>query len=105
MFVSVAPPDFSSVSEELVLTPDDPRVCFNITVDDDEILEIDEYFNTTLVGDLPPAAVFNITSATVLLEDNECEFNSTNHLCVLSNSVFSIHSGMHWTVERQCLSS
>ena len=84
--VSIAPPDFFSVLEEFTLTPDNPRACFNVTVEDDDILETDEYFNTTLVGiNLPPAAVFNITSATVLLEDNERGFYGTSCLRMVYN--------------------
>lgn len=53
------------------LTPIDSTVCVNITIEDDDMLENEEYFSATLVGNLPPAATFNITSTIIQIEDNE----------------------------------
>lgn len=68
--------DYQSESGSFVLTPSDPRACLNVTILDDDILELDEDFSATLTGMLPPGAAFDLTSTEVLIEDNECE--STN---------------------------
>ena len=49
-------------------------MCVNVTIVDDDSFEIEEYFSATLTGDLPPGAVFNITSTIVLIEDNESKY-------------------------------
>ena len=60
-----------TVSE--ILTPFEPVFCFNVTVVDDGILEIDEDFSAILSGELPPAASFGDTTANVQIDDNERE--------------------------------
>ena len=45
----------------------------NVSILDDDVLELDEDFSATLTGTLPPGAAFDLTSTNVLIEDNECE--------------------------------
>lgn len=44
-----------------------------MTVVDDDVLEIDESFSGTLVGNLPPTASFGLNFTTVTISDNESE--------------------------------
>ena len=69
----VAPDDFLTQFLSAVLTPVQPIACIDVTIEDDMILEIDEFFSGTLTGSLPPTASFNLTSTTVLISDNEGE--------------------------------
>ena len=73
MYVSVAPFDYLSGSGSFVLTPSNSRACLNVTIVDDNVLELDEDFSATLTGTLPPGAAFDPTSTNVLINDNEGE--------------------------------
>ena len=73
----IADLDFGSLTLEFTLTRDAPERCFNVTIVDDGILEILEYFRAsiTAVGELPQNASLNITEARVNIIDNESELN------------------------------
>lgn len=57
------------------LTPNNGRACFNVSINDDGIFELMEYFNASLDLDvnatLPDGAAFGITRARVQIADNE----------------------------------
>lgn len=65
--------DYEDLIEEFSLSPTNDRQCFNVTIMDDDILEVSEFFRATLVavGDLPQNASLNITQARVDIDDNE----------------------------------
>ena len=69
--------DFGSFTQEFTLTRNAPEQCFNVTIVDDSILEIQEYFRAsiTAVGELPQEAALGITEARVNIIDNESELN------------------------------
>ena len=71
--LTTAPDDYASLTESFTLTPSDSRMCFNVSIVDDETLEVTEYFSATLepFGMLPPAAELDITSTNVQIADNE----------------------------------
>ena len=68
--------DFGSLTQEFTLTRDAPDQCFNVTIIDDDILEIVEYFRATItaVGNLPQNASLGTTEARVNIIDDESEF-------------------------------
>ena len=74
-FLNIADVDFGSFTQEFTLTRNAPEQCFNVTIVDDSILEIQEYFRAsiTAVGELPQNATLNITEARVNIIDNESE--------------------------------
>ena len=59
-----------------MLTPSEPRACLDVPIEDDDVLEVEEAFSGTLVvTDLPPTASLNLTSTTVVIDDNEGRYN------------------------------
>ena len=74
-FKNIADVDFGSFTQEFTLTRNAPEQCFNVTIVDDSILEIQEYFRAsiTAVGELPQEASLGITEARVNIIDNESE--------------------------------
>ena len=52
-----------------------PRQCYNISIVDDTVLEVDEVFNVTLVqsGTLPMMTTLNRTAAYVQINDDDSE--------------------------------
>ena len=72
------PDDFISQFGSFVLTPSQSRACINVPIEDDNVLEADESFSGTLVGDLPPTASFNFDFTTVVIRDNESELKLPN---------------------------
>ena len=75
--------DFANTSVILRLTPSEPRQCSNISIIDDDVLEVVEYFSASInvVGDLPPATSLNITQATVqIFLDNESGCDIINYV-------------------------
>ena len=67
--------DFTDLTADFSLTPDVPQQCFNVSITDDDILELIEFFRAslTVVGVLPQEALFDISAARVEINDNECE--------------------------------
>lgn len=57
------------------LTQNNGRACFNVSITDDGIFELTEYFNVSLALDvnatLPDGATFGTTRARVQIADNE----------------------------------
>lgn len=71
--MTTAPYDYASLTESFTLTPSESRMCFNVSIEDDDTLEVIEYFSANLepLGMLPPAAELDITSTDVQITDNE----------------------------------
>ena len=67
--------DFDPLTQDFTLTRDMPEQCFNATIIDDEILEIQENFAAILEarGPLPQEASLGIIEAVVDIFDNERE--------------------------------
>lgn len=65
--------DYFDVFETFTLTPSVTRQCFNVSINDDNIFELTEYFNASLDFNepLPTGASPGITNAQVRLLDNE----------------------------------
>lgn len=72
-FVISVVDDYEDLMQPFSLSPTNDRRCFNVTIVDDDVLEVSEYFRATLVavGDLPQNASLNITQARVDIGDNE----------------------------------
>ena len=62
-------------------SPSSPRQCFNVSIIDDEVLEIEEFFNAFLIpiGDLPAEVTLGITEARVQIDDNERKTSSPRY--------------------------
>ena len=88
--------DFSDFAQSFSLTPLEARRCFNISITDDSVLEVTEYFIASLVqnGELPPGTSLNITSANVQIADNEseCDRLQPRYTTMCSNTHCSIHT-------------
>ena len=67
--------DFEGLTQDFTLTRDAPDQCFNVTINEDDILEVLEYFRATLmaVGPLPQEASLGTTEARINIFDNESE--------------------------------
>lgn len=88
MHIHISPPqfllpplvseDFPSFLDSVSLSPTNPRQCVNISITDDAILEVDEYFavNLTSVGMLPPRTTLDPAGARVRINDNDCKWCS-----------------------------
>ena len=73
--------DFVDLSVSFSLTSTNPRQCFNVTINDDDVLEVTEYFRASLaeVGALPQNASLSLTTARVNIMDNDSE---AEHVCL-----------------------
>lgn len=82
LFITVGE-DFEDLSVNFALTSTNPRQCFNVTIIDDDILELLEYFRASLteMGSLPQNASLSLTMARVDIFDNDSE---TEHMPVLA---------------------
>lgn len=82
--------DYDDLTENFSLTPTNSSQCFNITIIDDSILELTEYFRVTLeaVGDLPQNASLNCTQARVDIADNESKLFTFLAVATMLTSVF-----------------
>ena len=67
--------DFEDLLVDFSLSTANPRQCFNVTIIDDDILEVSEYFRVSLVevGALPQNASLSLTMARVNITDNDGE--------------------------------
>ena len=67
--------DFGALVEDFTITRDAPELCFDVMIEDDDILEVQEYFRATLVarGPLPQEASLGITEARIDIFDNDGE--------------------------------
>ena len=73
LFVIAGGEDYSDITMMFSLTPNNGRECFNVSITNDNIFELNEYFNASLdaVGSLPPGASLGITEARVRIIDDE----------------------------------
>lgn len=95
------PDDFDTFFEAYLLTPSDPRACFNITIQDDDVLEPAEYLSVTLdVVELPPAATLNTNVANVRIEDNDRELLDET-LTDVQLSIFLFYRWPDWDIQHQ----
>ena len=62
-------------------SPSSPRQCFNVSIIDDEVLELGEHFNAFLNpnGELPAEVTLGITEARVQIDDNERKTSSLRY--------------------------
>ena len=62
----------SDDATELILYPEDPRVCFNVTIVDDDIYEQDERFSVILDSSMDEGEVtVTLMSANITIRDND----------------------------------
>jgi len=74
--------DYDSGIYTVTFPAGETRVSFNITIDNDTILEANEDFNLTVIHNTLPDSVTSGDpgSATVIIVNDDCKLNVINHL-------------------------
>ena len=65
--------DYTDLFMSFSLSPSTPFMCFSVSITNDAVFELTEYFRASLdlVGSLPAGASLGITDARVRIIDNE----------------------------------
>ena len=63
--------DFSEVSEVLVFTPSDTKMCVNISIEEDDLVENDEIFSVLLASSDVAVTIHPNDTKEVAINDND----------------------------------
>ena len=82
--------DFLPVNQMLTFTSEEDRLCFNVTVLDDDFLELPENISLLLESE-DPSVILAPEEAVIIIQDTDCKwkFNST-YLHSVHDFVFSL---------------
>ena len=72
--------DFTDVSEVLVFTSNISRLCVNVTITEDDLVERDEYFTVSLSTDLEfPVNLYPNSSKEITIVNDDCKLLYLSH--------------------------
>lgn len=93
-------PDIEEVNTELVFNVTHTRLCKNVTIEDDNILERAESFEILLSSDDPNVLIDSNTSSVTIIDNDGMSFNHCIMYTACTPAFFPFYSCKSWIPTR-----